>query len=147
MVESGDTIRGKPAAGGHFNAWQPGGTMPDQERLLLVVVMMLAIVGVDAMCGPEVSPWAAYVVPVALAARLRGFRTAAVYAVLAGLLICVAARHSGHPYSSGFYFLVAAGSQTLVLLVIAWLVSRLSALEQALRAVLTSGSALSPSAG
>ncbi|HEX6155777.1 MAG TPA: hypothetical protein VFZ54_07120 [Burkholderiales bacterium] len=94
---------------------------------------MLVIVGVDIVCGRELSPWIAYIVPVALASRYCSLGVGAAYAILAGLLLCVAARHTGHPYSGDAYFLAAAASQTLVLLVIAWLISRLSALERLLR--------------
>ena len=104
-----------------------------RDCLSYVIPMMLAIVAVDATCGPEVSPWIAYSVPVALASRYCGFPVGAVYAVLAGLLLCSAARYSGHPYSSDAFFLFAAVSQMLMLLVLAALVRRLSMLERTLR--------------
>ena len=109
--------------------------MKCKERLPIVIVLMLALFAVDASIGPELSPWVAYAVPVVVAGRYCGLSTAAMYAVLAGGLLCVAARHSGHPYSSDVYFLLAAASQTLALLVMAWLAARLSSLEQALRAL------------
>lgn len=96
---------------------------------------MLVLLGIDASCGPEISPWVAYIVPVVLASRYCGFSTGAIYAALTGGLLCVAARHSGHPYSSDAYFLLAVSWQIFALLVVAWLTARLSSLEQMLRQV------------
>lgn len=110
--------------------------MQCKERLLSVAVMMLVLLGIDVSCGPEISPWVAYVVPVAFASRHCGFSMGAIYAVLAGALLCVGARHSGHPYSSDGYFLLAVLSQVLALIVVAWLTARLSSLEQMLCKVL-----------
>ncbi len=111
--------------------------MKCKESLLVVIIMMLALLAIDASIGPELSPWVAYAVPVVLASRYCGLATGAMYAVLAGGLLCVAARHSGHPYSSDLYFLLAVASQSLALLVMAWLTARLSSLEQALRELRT----------
>jgi hypothetical protein len=98
-----------------------------------VIAIMLVLLLVDSFCGPEISPWVAYAVPVALASRCCGFSTGAAYSVIAAGLLLVAARHSGHPYSGEAYFLVAVASQMLALLVIAWLTARLSTLEHVLR--------------
>ena len=110
--------------------------MDCKECLVSVVMLMLLICGVDVSCGPEVSPWIAYVIPIALASRYCGFAVGAMYAVLAGLLLCVAARHSGHPFSADGYFFIAAAWQALALLLIAWLVSRLATLQLTVRRVI-----------
>lgn len=107
--------------------------MESRQCLMVVVAIMLALLAIDASCGPEISPWIAYMVPVALASRCSGFSVGAAYAVLAGGLLLVAARHSGHPYSSDGFFILAVCSQALALLVIAWLTARLSSLERVLR--------------
>lgn len=105
------------------------------ECLVAVVVMMLIVFVTDATCGPEFSPWIAYAAPVAMASRYCGLGFGAAYSVLGGLLICLAAKHSGHPYSSAWYLLLAASSQVLALLLIASLASRLAFVESKLRAV------------
>lgn len=107
-----------------------------KECLVSVVAIMLVIAFVDAVCGPEVTPWLAYAAPVALASRYCSFGLGAMYSVLAGLLLCVAARHSGHPFSSDAYFLLAVGWQTLALILVAWLVSLLATTQLALRKLL-----------
>ncbi len=61
------------------------------------------LLAVDASLGPEVSPW------------------------------MVAARHSGHPYSTDGYFLLTVAWQTAALLVTAWLTARVFALEYRVR--------------
>jgi hypothetical protein len=94
--------------------------------LLPVVVLMLVVGAADMLSGPEISPWIGYLFPVALASRCCGFGLGALYAVLAGFLMCVAARHAGHPFSTNVYFYLAAASQTFALVVVAWLVSRLA---------------------
>jgi hypothetical protein len=104
-----------------------------KELLPFIIAAMLGIAWLDIGCGPELSPWVGYLVPVALASRYCGFGTGAFYSTLAGLLICLAAKYSGHPYSSEGYLLFVAASQVLALLVVAWLVARTSQLEQALR--------------
>jgi hypothetical protein len=106
-----------------------------KESLSAVVAIMLVLLLVDASCGPEISPWIAYAVPVAIASRYCGFPTGAAYSVIAAGLILVAARHSGHPYSGDAYFAVAVVSQALALLAIAWLTARLSSLERVLQAL------------
>ena len=103
-----------------------------RERLLIVILIMLALFGIDASSGPEFSPWVAYLVPVAMASRYCGLSTGAAYAVLAGGLLCIASRHSGHPYSSDTHFFVAVASQSLALLAVAWLTAQLSSLERTL---------------
>lgn len=110
--------------------------MQRRECLLIVVSIMLVLLAVDASLGPEVSPWAAYIVPVALASRYCGLSTGAAYAAITAGLLVGAARHSGHPYSADAYFLIAVARQTAALLVIACLTARLSALEHAFRATL-----------
>lgn len=110
--------------------------MQRSECLLIVISIMLVLLAVDTSLGPELSPWAAYIVPVALASRYCGLSTGAAYAAITAGLLVVAARQSGHPYSADGYFLVAVAWQTAALLVIAWLTARLSALEHALRATL-----------
>ena len=110
--------------------------MDCKQRLLFVAVAMLGIAYIDATCGPELSPWVAYIAPVAVAARYCSFSIGAFYAVVAGLLICLVAKHTGHPYSSAEYFLFATLSQTLVFLVIGWFASQLANLEQTLRRIL-----------
>lgn len=107
------------------------------KRLPIIAAVMLGIAWLDGACGPELSPWIAYIVPIAMASRYCSFSTGAFYCVVAGLLLCLAAKHSGHPYSTTGYFLFATLSQTLVFLTIAWFVSRLVYLEGALRAALT----------
>lgn len=107
--------------------------MQCKQCLSIVIAIMLAMLGIDVICGAEVSPWVAYAVPVAFSSRYCGFSTGATYAALAGGLLCVAARQSGHPYSEDIYFLIAVSFQTLALLVIAWLTARLSQLESMLR--------------
>ena len=109
--------------------------MQCRKRLPFVIAAAVAIAWIDSRCGPELSLWVAYVVPVAVASRYCGFSIGAFYAVLAGLLLCLAAKYSGHPYSSEGYFLFATWSQMLVFLVIAWLASRLSSLEARLRRI------------
>lgn len=110
--------------------------MECRKRLPLIAAAMLGVAYFDAACGPELSPWVAYIAPVAVAARHCGFSTGAFYAVVAGLLLCLAAKHSGHPYSSPEYFLFATLSQTLTFLVIGWFAAQLSSLEQMLRGLL-----------
>jgi hypothetical protein len=97
--------------------------------------MMLVLLLIDHACGPEVSPWVAYAVPIILASRYCGFSTGAAYAILAAALVWIAARNSGHPYSSEALFLIAVSWQTLALLVIAWLSARLSTVERKLTAL------------
>ena len=104
-----------------------------KECLVSVILLMLLVVAADLYSGREVSLWIAYVLPVALASRYCSFRIGAMYAVLAGLLICVAARHTGHPFSSNTYFFLAVAWQTLTLLLVGWLVSRLAVAQLALR--------------
>ena len=106
-------------------------------RLMTVATIMLALLILDTACGPEISPWIAYAVPVAIAARCCGFSMGAAYAVIAGWLLYMAARHAGHPFSDEAYFLVSTASHTLALLVIAWLTARLSNLERTLRSLKT----------
>lgn len=106
-----------------------------RECLVAVVAMMLIIFGVDATCGPEISLWIAYAAPVAMASRYCGFSFGAAYSVLSGLLICLAAKHSGHPYSNYWYLALAASSQVLALLLITSLASRLAFVERKLRDV------------
>jgi hypothetical protein len=112
-------------------------TQQCRQRLMLVATIMLALLLLDWSCGPELSPWIAYAVPVALAARCCGFSMGAAYAVIAGWLLYLAARHAGHPYSTEAYYFVSVSSQTIALLVIAWLTARLSNLERTLRGLRT----------
>lgn len=116
-----------------INCLDSGESMHCKECLLAVVTLMLVVFGVDAVCGPEMSPWIAYAAPVAMAGRYCGFGFGAAYAVLSGLLILLAAKHSGHPYSSEWYLLLAASSQAFALLLIATLASRLAYVEGKLR--------------
>jgi hypothetical protein len=108
-----------------------------RQRLMLVATIMLGLLLVDSSSGPELSPWIAYAIPVAIAARCCGFSTGAAYAVIAGWLLYFAARHAGHPYSGEAYFFVSVSSQTIALLLIAWLTARLSDLERTLRSLRT----------
>lgn len=50
-----------------------------------------------------------------------------------GPVLVIAARHSGHPYSTGGYFLLTVAWQTAALLVTAWLTARVFALEYRVR--------------
>jgi len=109
--------------------------MQCKEWLTGVAALMLLLLLVDASCGPEISPWVSYTVPIILASRYCGFSMGAAYSVIAAGLLLLAARHSGHPYSADAYFLVAVGWQTVALIVIAWLTARLSSLERLLRAL------------
>lgn len=109
--------------------------MQYKERLSAVAAVMLVLMLVDLSCGPEISPWVAYALPVVLASRYCGFSMGAAYSVIAAGLLLFAARHSGHPYSGEAYFLIAVSWKLLALLVIAWLTARLSNLERVLRAL------------
>jgi len=93
---------------------------------------MLAIAIFDANLGSELSPWVAYVFPVAFAARYCGFVAGVVCACLSGTLILLVGSYAGHPYSSFSYFVFGTASQTLAFLEVAWLASRLSNLEATL---------------
>ena len=103
------------------------------ECLFAVVAMMLAVAALDWLCGPQVSPWLAYAVPVALASRYCSFLVGAAYALLAGALVCVVARNSGHAFTSDAFFFVAVSWQVLALTLIAWLVAQLGAAQLMLR--------------
>ena len=103
------------------------------ECLFAVVAMMLAVAGLDLLCGPRVSPWLAYAIPVGLASRYCSFAVGATYALLAGALLCVVARNSGHAFTSEAVFFVAVSWQVLALTLIAWLVARLGAAQLMLR--------------
>jgi len=108
-----------------------------KECLSLVATIMLFLLLIDLACGPEISPWVAYTVPIFLASRYCGFSMGAAYSVLAAALLFMSARHAGHPYSADAYFLIAVGWKTLALVVIAWLTARLTLLERHLRALST----------
>ena len=103
------------------------------ECLFAVVAMMLAVASLDWLCGPQVSPWLAYAMPVALASRYCNFITGAAYALLAGALVCVVAKNSGHAFTSDTLFFVAVSWQVLALTLIAWLVSQLALTQLTLR--------------
>jgi hypothetical protein len=103
------------------------------ECLFAVVAMMLAVAGLDLLCGPQVNPWLAYAIPVALASRYCSFIVGAAYALMAGALVCVVGRNSGHAFTSDAFFFVAVSWQVLALTLIAWLVSQLSIAQVALR--------------
>jgi hypothetical protein len=65
-----------------------------KECLSGVVAIMIVLLLVDLSCGPEISPWVAYAVPVALASRYSSFSMGAAYSVIGALLLLVAARLS-----------------------------------------------------
>jgi hypothetical protein len=70
-----------------------------------------------------------------LAARHCGFVIGVVCALVCGALIVVVGDYAGHPYSRFSYFLFGTASQTLALLEVAWLASRLSNVEAMLSKV------------
>ncbi len=105
------------------------------ESLVPLAALMLTILLVDLSCGPEITPWVVYTVPIVLVSRFCGFSMGVAYSVIAGGLLLLAARHSGHPYSAEGYLLIAVAWKTVALIVIAWLTARLSSLERLLRSL------------
>jgi hypothetical protein len=106
-------------------------------RLLLAVLSMAVIAYCDANTDEQISLWPLYVIPVCLVSSRFGFPEGAVAACVAGLLLLIAARFSGHPYSGHLYFLFATLGQVVALIVVAWYAARLAAAESILKKILS----------
>lgn len=92
--------------------------------LLFFLASLLGIDYLDYLTGREVGVWALYLVPLAVASWMLGFRVGALLALVATVLMCVTGFLFGHAYSSSGYFLLAIGNRTMALLVVSWLASR-----------------------
>jgi hypothetical protein len=93
--------------------------------LVTLIVAMLVIASADAMTGRQVSLWVAYVIPVAIAGWLLGFRAGMLLALFAGALLAVVGVLWGTLFSSYWYFAFALASRTTCFVFIAWLCHRL----------------------
>jgi hypothetical protein len=90
-----------------------------------LMLLMLGIAALDAVTGRQISLWIAYVMPVALAGWLLGFRAGFWLALLAGALLMGVGLIWGSLFSSYWYFAFAVLSRTTCFVFIAWLCHRL----------------------
>lgn len=100
-----------------------------RSLVLLVALMMVAI---DFRGGQDVSPWALYLAPVALAGWFDSRRVAVLLALV--LLAAVVARAFvvGHPFESTEGLVVAMANRGVSLLALALLISQLRLLNDRL---------------
>jgi hypothetical protein len=86
---------------------------------------MLVIAFLDYTTGKELSVWALYLVPIALASWWGGFRQGIQIAVGSCGLILLAGLLGGNPYTSVGYFLLQVFNRFTSFFLVAWLASHL----------------------
>jgi hypothetical protein len=84
-----------------------------------------AIATLDIYAGSQISPWALYMIPVALGGWLGGLGVGLYISFLAGGLIFLSAFIDGQPLQSWFYFALSVGNRIISFFVVAFLSSYL----------------------
>lgn len=92
------------------------------QNVATTLVVMAVIALADSQT--KVSLWPLYLAPVIYLSWLSGFTLGAITACLAGVLLALAVKISGHPYSENFFFVVSTLSHVAAFLVVAWLANR-----------------------
>lgn len=98
----------------------------------LVGLMALAMVAIDFRGGQDVSPWALYLAPVALAAWFERRRVAVLLAVALSATVVLRALVVGHPFDSLEGLVVAIANRSVSLIAVALLISQLRLLNDRL---------------
>ena len=121
----------------HYDA--AGGMLPNMWVRSLVCLVALMMVAVDFYGGQDVSPWALYLAPVALAGWFDSRRVAVLLAL--ALLAAVVARAFvvGHPFESTEGLTVAVANRGVSLLAVALLISQLRLLNDRLNRLWSQG--------
>lgn len=123
--DSGDTER-------MLQIGMPGAAPPTIWTRALVGLMALAMVVIDFRGGQDVSPWALYLAPVALAAWFERRAVAVLLAVALSATVVVRALVIGHPFESVEGLVVAMANRSISLLAVALLISQLRLLNDRL---------------
>lgn len=104
--------------------------------LALFLVGMLGIAYLDYSTGKDLAVWGLYLIPVAIASWMGGFRAGLLLSITSGVFMFVAGSYGGTMFSSPGYFLLGILNRLIALLMVSWLASylfRRKMLESTLR--------------
>lgn len=104
--------------------------------LALFLVGMLGIAYLDYSTGKDIAVWGLYLIPVAIASWMGGFRAGILLSILSGVFMFVAGIYGGTRFSTEIFFLLGIINRLSALLMVSWLASylfRRKMLESTLR--------------
>lgn len=104
--------------------------------LALFLVGMLGIAYLDYSTGKDLAVWGLYLIPVALASWMGGFRAGLLLSIVSCGLMFVAGTYGGTIFVSPGFFLLGILNRLIALLMVSWLASylfRRQMLESTLR--------------
>lgn len=104
--------------------------------LALFLVGMLGIAYLDYWTGKDLAVWGLYLIPVAIASWMGGFRAGLLLSIVSGVFMFVAGSYGGTVFAGPGYFLLGILNRLIALLMVSWLASylfRRKMLESTLR--------------
>jgi hypothetical protein len=104
--------------------------------LALFLVGMLGIAYLDYSTGKDLAVWGLYLIPVAIASWMGGFRAGLVLSLLSCVFMFVAGIYGGTMFAGSGFFLLGILNRLIALLMVSWLASylfRRQMLESTLR--------------
>lgn len=104
--------------------------------LAFFLVWMLGVAYLDYSTGKDWAVWGLYLLPVALASWMGGFRTGLALSIASCILMFVAGTYGGNMFAGPGFFLLGIFNRLISLLLVSWLASylfRRQMLESTLR--------------
>jgi len=93
--------------------------------LALLLAGMIGIAYLDYSTGKDLAVWGLYLIPVAVASWMGGFRAGLVLSLVGCLFMFVAGSYGGTRFSSYAFFLLGILNRLIALLMVSWLASYL----------------------
>lgn len=104
--------------------------------LTFFLLLMLGVAYLDFSTGKDLAVWGLYLIPVAAAGWMGGFRAGGILVALACVLMFAVGIYGGNAFANEWYFLLRIFNRLIALLMVAWLASylfRRQMLESTLR--------------
>lgn len=93
--------------------------------LALFLVGMLGIAYLDYSTGKDLAVWGLYLIPVAIASWMGGFRAGLVLSLVSCAFMFVAGTYGGNMFAGPGFFLLGILNRLIALLMVSWLASYL----------------------